>query len=293
MRIGILGFGSIGQRHGRNLLDMGHEVQFHDSNAMLGSVARMPLIQSSDAVIICTPSINHAEDLIDVLGNRKHALVEKPIGYDCPPFIAGVIMGARSKARDLIVATGFMCRFHPTVQQAKKLLDDGYFGKPNLLQLQVLQKNNKPDYLRDGVIRNWASHEIDIARYILGDMFVAGCNAKTLNGQDIAARIFMESIEHDCSVEVEADYTTHPEIRGFRIKGSKESGGFILNNDIIPSANQKIWDQTYRDEMQAFLGAIDGKDPGPLASGTDGVAALQIVMEAREKAGLENATKNI
>jgi hypothetical protein len=40
--------------------------------------------------------------------------------------------------------------------------------------------------------------------------------------------------------------------------------------------------------MSAFLGAVDGKDPGPLADGYDGVAALQLVMDAREKAGLKD-----
>ena len=48
------------------------------------------------------------------------------------------------------------------------------------------------------------------------------------------------------------------------------------------------WDQVYLDELAAFLRVIDGGDPGPLADGYDGVAALQLVMDAREKAGLKD-----
>jgi predicted dehydrogenase len=282
VQVGVLGLGSIGERHARNLLDLGHKVEFHDTRGILGSIPRQELIKRSDAVIICTPTVNHVEDLIDVLGAGKHVLVEKPIGYDCPPFIAGLIMGARSKHRNLVVATGFMCRFHPQVQNAKALIDGGWFGKIKEVNLVVLQKNTKLEYLRDGVIRNWASHEIDTARYLLGNLMASRAVVKTSKEQDIEVLAEFYSIEHDCGVFVQADYLTSPEKRQFSIYGSDGAKGF----DLVKG--QAVWDQTYIDEMEAFIRAIDGKDPGPLADGVDGVAALQLVMDIREKAGLEN-----
>jgi predicted dehydrogenase len=283
VQVGILGLGSIGERHARNLLDLGHKVEFHDPRGLLDSMPRNEVIKNSDAIIICTPTVNHAEDLIDVLGAGKHVLVEKPIGYDCPPFIAGLIMGARSKHKHLVVATGFMCRFHPEVQRAKELIDAVYFGRIKALYLNVLQKNTKPDYLRDGVIRNWASHEIDIARYLLGNLTVSNAEVKlSKQGQDVELIANMYSIEHECDVFLQADYLTSPERRIFAIRGTDMGRDFNLVK------GQAVWDQTYIDEMEAFIRAIDGKDPGPLADGVDGVAALQLVMDIREKAGLEN-----
>lgn len=286
MLIGILGFGSIGMRHGRNLMDIGHQVVFHDPG-VLGSIDRDVLIREADAVIICTPTIRHALDLCDVLQARKHVLVEKPIGYDCPPYISGLIMGARSAARDLVVATGFMCRFHPEVQRARSMIDYGYFNKIIDVQFDVLQKNSKPEYLRDGVIRNWASHELDLARYLLGNLCLEKADVGvSLDHQDISMVADLYSIEHDCPVIIRADYITSPEFRRFSIQGNKAVA--VAFNLVRGEA---VWDQTYVDELKAFINAIDGKDPGPLADGADGVAALQLVMDIREKVGLEDEQK--
>jgi len=46
------------------------------------------------------------------------------------------------------------------------------------------------------------------------------------------------------------------------------------------------WDANYVCEMQAFVQACEGHGLCGLASGEDGVAALEIVMAAREKAGI-------
>lgn len=284
MLIGILGFGSIGMRHGRNLMDIGHQVVFHDPG-VLGSIDRDVLIREADAVIICTPTIRHALDLCDVLQARKHVLVEKPIGYDCPPYISGLIMGARSVARNLIVATGFMCRFHPEVQRAKRQIDAGFFGKIGTCQFNVLQKNSQVQYLRDGVIRNWASHELDIARHLLGNLHVEEVSVGVNGSQDISMLVILRGIERENEVHVRADYITNPEIREFEIVGSDAHRRF----DLVQG--QAVWDKTYVDELKTFINAIDGKDPGPLADGVDGVAALQLVMDIREKAGLEDEQK--
>lgn len=290
MLIGILGFGSIGMRHGRNLMDIGHQVVFHDPG-VLGSIDRDVLIREADAVIICTPTIQHARDLCDVVSSKKHVLVEKPIGYDCPPYISGLIMGGKMGRKDLVVATGFMCRFHPEVQRAKSQIDAGFFGKIGTCQFYVLQKNSKPEYLRDGVIRNWASHELDIARHLLGNLHVEEASVGTTSVgtvrnsteyQDISMMAILRGIERENEVHVRADYITNPEIREFEIVGSDAFRTFNLVQ------GQAVWDQTYVDELKAFINAIDGKDPGPLADGIDGVAALQLVMDIREKAGLED-----
>jgi len=247
--IGILGFGSIGMRHGRNLMDIGHQVVFHDPG-VLGSIDRDVLIREADAVIICTPTIRHALDLCDVLQARKHVLVEKPIGYDCPPYISGLIMGARSAAKGLVVATGFMCRFHPEVQRAKRQIDAGFFGKIGTCQFDVLQKNSQAQYLRDGVIRNWASHELDLARHLLGNLYVEEVSACTdRNNQDVSMMAVLCGIERENKVYVRADYITAPEIREFEIVGSDAHRRF----DLVQG--QAVWDKTYVDELKAFIDA--------------------------------------
>jgi predicted dehydrogenase len=302
MLVGILGFGSIGMRHGRNLMDLGHQVIFHDPD-VLGSVNRDWLIEQSDAVIIATPTKIHGPDLMDVLQAGKHVLVEKPIGYDCPPFIAGLITGAKTKKKDLVIATGFNLRFHDCVKKAKELVDSGLLGKVQGADFVVRQRNDKPAYLRDGVIRNWASHEIDLARHLLGNIYVEGCRTCSTDGNDETAVMDLIAIDADeASVRLIADYLTSPEVRKFTIEGSdgvivcdlvKREVGWGLGWDDFSGKKDHQYiaadsfDDNYVDELRAFFNAIEGKDAGPLADGYDGVAALQVVMDAREKAGLK------
>lgn len=303
MLVGVLGLGSIGDRHARNLMNLGHQVIVHDP-AILGSVPRDQLIKMSDAVIICTPTKQHAKDLADVLKARKHVLVEKPIGYDCPPFIAGLIMGAKSVRPDIVVATGFNLRFHECVKKAKSLLDNGHLGKLKFADFDVRQRNNKPVYLRDGVIRNWMSHEIDLARYLLGNLHVDAMSSILCeHDQDISASFDFAAIEHDdVLVQISADYLASPEIRRFGLIGEEGTIACDLVSrtiewgptfDFSGSLDNKYeakdsFDENYIEEMQAFINAIEGKDAGPLADGADGVAALQLVMDARKKAELDD-----
>jgi len=305
MLVGVLGLGSIGDRHARNLMNLGHQVVFHDP-VVLGSMERDQVIKMSDAVIVCTPTKQHGRDLCDVLDARKHVLVEKPIGYDCPPYIAGYIMGARSEKPDLVVATGFNLRFHHCVKKVKQLIDGGFIGDLKEADFRVLQKNNKPEYLRDGVIRNWASHEIDLARHLLGNLHVELCNVNMLgptSKQDVSAYIQMVALDmNEASVSVSADYLKHPEDRGFSIRSEDNmilcdlvkrevSWGPAWDFSGKEDHEAKFtdtFDENYIDEMKAFINAIEGKDRGPLADGSDGVAALQIVMDARKKAGLDD-----
>lgn len=281
MLFGILGLGSIGDRHARNLMNLGHQVIFHDPG-MLGSRPRDEVLKLADAVIICTPTKEHFRDLCDAMHANCHVLVEKPIGYDCPPLLSGFMMGANMKNPHLKIATGFMCRFHPVVQQAKRDIENGMFGRLQSAQFSVLQRNNKPDYLRDGVIRNWLSHELDLARYLLGNLYVdkASCHLNS-QGQDIAATVNCAALDNsEIPVSIMGDYVTTPYVRQFTILGERRAKNYKLE------IGQDIWDQTYVDEMKAFINKIEGKPFGPLADGADGIASLELVMEALGKANV-------
>lgn len=284
MLIGILGLGSIGSRHGRNLMTLGHQVIAHDPNIL--SAPREQVIKEADAVLICSPTKQHVPDFMDVAEAGKHIFMEKPFAFDAPPsYLSGYMRGVYHRyGGNLVVATGFMLRFHPRVMAVKKLIDEGKFGTITEAEFRVLQHNDKPDYMRDGVIRNWASHELDLARHLLGNLEVEYCHTILGSAQERAALIGLHSIEYGGDVSVEADYITKPEVRGFTILGNGQRKAISV--DLV--MEEKAWDQVYLDEMKAFLAAIDGKDPGPLASAVDGIAVHQLVMDAREKAGLKD-----
>jgi len=287
--IGVLGYGSIGERHGENLQNLSQHVYAYEPKDQPPDT-REWVIDKCAALVVCSPSQCHGKDLVDVLHAKKHVLVEKPIGYDCPPYIQGLLYGARHKNPELIIATGFNCRYHPCVRTAKAIMTSGTLGKIRAAGFVVRQRSDKEAYLRDGLIRNWLSHEIDIAHHLLGEGTVEFCQAE----DQIEATLLMKFDQVEGYVSIQGDYVTKPFQRYFWIEGSRgtihanlETFEFWKNDNPYPIENTG-WDQTYIDEMQDFINSIQvGQHLFPLATGEDGVRALYTVMAARHKAGLE------
>ncbi len=298
MRIGVLGYGSIGKRHFVNIENLGHETFWWDPN-IPSHGDREKIINYCDAIVVASPSINHAKDLMDVIDQGRPVLVEKPFGYDGPALLEGYLKGARRRwGPSHIIATGFNLRFHECVKKAKELLPE--IGEIIAAHFTVYQKTEKPEYLRDGIIRNWCSHEIDLAQYLFGPGIVNHCSTTFgVDGRDtIDALIGMDFPSVEGSVIIQADYYTDPEQRFFWISGTKgtiyvdlvKRSVFFRDREGHPrpilSASDS-WDKNYFDEIALFIQSIEaGKHLAPLATGEDGVSCLYRIMEAREKAGL-------
>lgn len=292
MKIGVLGLGSIGSRHARNLVAMGHEVIGYDPQ-----IHQLPqrelAIGTSDAMVIASPTREHYHDLLDSMAAGKPTFVEKPIAATA--FEWNRLSCEPHKTPKVFV--GYNLRFCECVIKAREWIDDGLIG--NLLwgNFTCAQLNNKPDYLRDGVILNW-SHEIDLALYLLGPAEVecASARATVVNeARDIIADIILVH-GNGARSTVHLDYVTQPQIRETTIVGTK---GIIiiklagqryvsvrdLNQNTVMHFAEKTWDDDYKTEMQAFIDRIEGKTTLG-ATGADGLAALRVCLDARKKAGL-------
>lgn len=289
----MLGLGSIGSRHARNLRDMGHEVIAYDPViALTGELphSREEAIGDTDAVVIASPTYQHWFDLDDVMRAGKHAFVEKPIGAQ------DKMRGGRcfevAAEKSLTVFVGYQLRFHHCVTQAKKWIDHGLIGKPLWASFTCAQFNDKPAYLRDGVTFNW-SHEIDLALHLLGQATVGCAAVRVTDGCDDISDIVLEHSSGTRST-IHLDYVTRPEERHFFLAGTDDT----LHCDLV---RRHIWpgtkpeskwqmgdsfDENYVDEMRAFIDRIEGKDV-PGATGEDGLAALDICLQARRLAGLQ------
>ncbi len=304
MIIGVLGYlGSIGQRHSRNLMHLGHQVLGYDPACIGGPhLSRDSVIDQSQAVIICSPTRQHFPDMVDCHG--KHLLVEKPIAFDIWPEALRGFCQAKAHLGE-VVAVGNNLRFHHCVQETKKLIDGGLIGKVGWASFWVDQKTTKPLYLMDGVSRNWAAHEIDLALHLLGPAKLGSVsNVKTeyFPQLDIHTDVEIEfSLQHDNDTlsTLHMDYLTDPEKRGYKLVGSK---GVIevdlvdrtlrLTTDKARSINhmQDSWDDNYLDEITEFLKAVSGysMDSLFLATGMNGADTLEIILAVRSAAGLKD-----
>ena len=78
-----------------------------------------------DVVLLATPPGFRPIHLDHAVGAGKHVFCEKPITLTKADAVAAI---AACKDAGVVCATGFNRRFHPSIAEAKKLVDDGTMG---------------------------------------------------------------------------------------------------------------------------------------------------------------------
>lgn len=203
VRIGSVGLGRLGMRHAENvaskipearldaLCDV-DEARLKETAARLG-VKRtytrfedMVLDQELDGILIASPSACHPSQIALALEHGKHVFSEKPLGTTVAE--CREAEGAVAKHPELVFMLGFMRRFDPSYQYAKKKIDDGEIGRPVLFR----SYSQDPEKCIEGAIAfaphsggeflDMAVHDIDLARWLVGSepvsaWAIGGCYA--------------------------------------------------------------------------------------------------------------------
>lgn len=134
-----------------------------------------------DAVVISTVNKTHHPMTMAALDRGIHVLCEKPLAMS--PVEADE-MAARAAETGLTCLVPFTYRFMPTSQYVKRLIDDGYVGKPYLLNLRYYTGFARDgayawrfdlDEAGAGVLGDLGSHWIDMARWMLGEISAVTC----------------------------------------------------------------------------------------------------------------------
>lgn len=136
----VIGGGSIGKRHLRNLLATGRTAAVVETRAdrraeIAAKHPGVPLFPSLEAALaagqyqtgfICLPTAYHLEPALALARQGVHLLVEKPVSHtvDRIPELLDAV-----QQRKLTAMTGFCMRFFPPLQKAKALLDAGRVGR--------------------------------------------------------------------------------------------------------------------------------------------------------------------
>ncbi len=144
MKFLIVGFGSIGRRHLRNLRALGeedilllrsHRSTLPDAEQENNEIAGLPvetdlrtaLAHHPDAVIIANPTALHLDVAIPAAEVGCAILLEKPVAHTLErveELRAAVRLGGAK------ILVGFQFRFHPTLRRAAELLAEGAIGRP-------------------------------------------------------------------------------------------------------------------------------------------------------------------
>ena len=138
MRFLVVGTGSVGARHCRNLGALGHAVMAWDVDpARLDEVSGVTGVKTAgsldqalatrpDAALICTPPSSHVRLALQAVDAGAHLFIEKPLAATTSDALTLVDEVER---RGRILAVGFNLRFLPSLRRVKTLLDDRRIGK--------------------------------------------------------------------------------------------------------------------------------------------------------------------
>ncbi|MDP0398670.1 inositol 2-dehydrogenase [Tsukamurella strandjordii] len=140
-----------------------------------------------DAVIVASPTPTHIDLLTRAVRAGKTVLCEKPIDLDIARVDA-----CRGDLGDLVerVMLGFNRRFDPSFAEVRARVGDGEIGA--LEQLTIISRDPAPppaEYVAvsGGLFRDMMIHDLDLARFFLGEIESVSALGANLVSDDIRA----------------------------------------------------------------------------------------------------------
>jgi predicted dehydrogenase len=285
MKIGVVGYGSIGQRHAANIRWLGHECIVYDPLLQHNDVKfEREIYDQADAVVIATPSNCHEAGLRACIERGKHVLVEKPISVGLGQLETLLKVADEKK---LIVMMGNNLRFHPCVKDIKRS-EISWSLWANFI---CSTTTDKPGYLSDGVTLCTGSHEVDLALHLLGPAQVL-----TATGDE---KMMDFVLQHDSGARssFHLDFVTGREVRQFWIGYERKCISVdlparsiqthFIDGDIAAWRYPGSYDDDYVREMRDFTRRIEGLSTlYDGATGRNGLAVLKVLLDVRKMAGL-------
>jgi predicted dehydrogenase len=132
------------------------------------------------------PNAVHAEPTIAAAEAGKHVLCEKPLGRDADEAYE---IWSRVAATGVKHLCGFNYRFVPAVRLARELIDGGELGEIRHFRARYLQDwaddpgldtwRFDPGAAGSGAIGDLATHVVDLARYLVGEIAALSAVVKT------------------------------------------------------------------------------------------------------------------
>lgn len=316
----IIGGGSIGKRHARNLLALGEkDITIVELKPERGEEIKKELgveIASSlevalqekhfDIAFVCSPSVYHLEQARICAEHDTDLFIEKPLSHT----MEGIEELARMvQERKLVTMIGSNWKFYPLFQKMKALLENNAIGKVLSARCQFGQylpdwhpwEDHRKGYsankkLGGGILLD--SHEFDYLTWFLGDVEKLACFAErvgdvTVDSED-AAEIILRFTTGAIG-EIHLDYLQRFYQRNFEFFG--ESGTIIWDTNaknvtlLVKDQEKQIFpleegydiNQMYIDEVKHFFDCVKKRN-GTMTPVDAGVKVVRLITAAKESA---------
>lgn len=309
IRIGLIGAGVMARDHARALVDVaGAQVvavadPIADRAAAVASLhgARTyadyhDLLDSVDAVWICTPPFLHREQAETCAAAGKHLFVEKPIALTTADGQAIIEAAGTHKVR---LTVGQVFRFYPIFQEAKRLIDAGTLGDLIMCWSKRLDSPGAAlvvpwrtdPRLGGGFCLEIQVHELDLMAWFGGDP-VRVCGTITRNDPTFPAMdnsmSALITFANGCIGEISGSWSARVPFSQRAIIGTR---GTILMGDwahmdhlrlttdgqgeqFVPVADRAV---ALKAEDEHFLRCIE-RDESPLVTGVIGLRAVELAL---------------
>ena len=313
----VVGCGSIGRRHAKNLRALGvRQLALCDVNAEALQLCSKGVTGERfsdygaalaqfkpDFVVICTPPVFHVEQALLALQSHAHVFIEKPLSHESSG-IERLIAEARRNDRN--VQVGYNLRFHPGLQILKDLIDSGKIGRVLWLNAESGQylpdwrpwQNYRDSYsarkdLGGGIILD-GSHELDYICWLLGRPTGVSCRAEHLSALEVdvedSAWIYLTFPDRRRAA-LHLDFVQRTYARSCKVVGENGTAFWDFNAQEVRwfSAEDSAWrsvpyqfevNDMYLAEIVHFLESLDS-GTGPVVDLEQGRDVIRVVEAAK------------
>lgn len=286
MKIGIIGFGSIGERHWKNLQSHEADIVVLTKRTDIDDVTRVAAWEDFakhgpyDAIFITNETAKHVESIERCIGLKPRALfVEKPVSCTS----AGLEAIARKlREHSISVWVGYNFHFFEPFLRIKEIVQNGVLGKIYYVRVSVgqdLSAWRARDYRLcyssqkgggGGVMLDLV-HDINYPAWLLGKPLRAeACVMRRVSDLGIDVEDCVESVFSAGSgtiVSVHQDYVRIPYKRSLDIVGSEASICWDTDTQMVVVLNRTkdallsekfVVDRNdmYKKEIDFFLAAL-------------------------------------
>lgn len=318
-RIVVVGCGSIGKRHLRNLKTIqgthlvgvdSREDRRREVESQLGISTCATLADAlktrTDAVLVATPPRWHIPIAWEAVRAGCHIFIEKPLSHTLDN-VEELVWDVET--RGLVGFVGSNWKFHPSFQKMKLLLEKGAIGRVTSARCQFGQylpdwhpwEDYRETYsarrdLGGGILLD--SHEFDYVTWFLGPVQSLACmadrvSALEIDTEDTAA--VMLKFASGAIGEMHLDYTQRAYQRNFEFFGEEGTIWWDIRERSVKlfeagrGGTWTIFDEPaaydlnamYVDEVRHFLDCID-RQAAPLTDLRQGLRVLKLILAAKQ-----------
>ncbi len=185
VRVGLIGAGRIGAVHGRTIATripsarivrvadplpdaaraLARELEIPVADIDAAAVFQDPAV---DAVLICSSTDAHADQVIAAARAGKHIFCEKPLDLDLKRLDEVLSVVARSGVK---LQVGFNRRFEPDFARMQEVIAAGGIGIPEILRITSRDPAPPPPSyvaVSGGMFLDMTVHDLDMARFLMG-----------------------------------------------------------------------------------------------------------------------------